>query len=213
MNNKREVVEVVETVWTTTTVWIDPTKAPYAGFYEAFPTGAFKGAKHSSSSSSSSSSYVPAVTAAPVAPAVSSPPAAPSVPAAAPYVAPAPAAPSVPAAVPASTGSGTGSYTGDITYYNIENGAQGSCGLPIATNNDAVVALSLDMMQNGGNSNKNTKCGQTILLTYQGKTTPAKVYDSCAGCKFGDVDLSPGLFKVVAPNGDGRVSGVSWSFA
>jgi hypothetical protein len=76
-----------------------------------------------------------------------------------------------------------------------------------------VVALSVSMMGNGANSNNNPKCGKTVLLTYNGVTTPAKVYDTCEGCADQDLDLSPSLFKTVAPSGDGRVHGVTWSFA
>ena len=34
--------------------------------------------------------------------------------------------------------------------------------------------------------------------------------DTCMGCKPEDIDVSPALFKMVAPNGDGRVHGIAW---
>ena len=38
----------------------------------------------------------------------------------------------------------------------------------------------------------------------------ATVVDTCMGCKAEDIDVSPALFKAVAPNGDGRVHGIAW---
>jgi hypothetical protein len=212
--NKRDID--IETVWTTTTVWVDPTGSPNAAFFEV-PSSVSSSSSSSSSSAVPSSSSaaapsssvyvapVPAYTPPPAAPVDPTPPAAPPAPAAA-APAPPPAAPA-PAAAPAGA-----TYSGDITFYEVADGAAGSCGTT-ATDNDAVVALSVSMMANGANSNGNPKCGKTVLLTYNGVTTPAKVYDTCEGCADQDLDLSPALFKIVAPNGDGRVHGVSWSFA
>lgn len=36
------------------------------------------------------------------------------------------------------------------------------------------------------------------------------IVDTCGGCKKFDIDVSPSLFKKVAPNGDGRVGGIAW---
>ncbi len=103
-----------------------------------------------------------------------------------------------------------GTYTGDITHYEV---GLGSCG---TTNSDseAVCALSVAMMANGANPNSNPKCQKTITLfnPRTGKNTKAKIVDTCQGCAYEDVDLSPSLFTTVAPAGDGRVSGIQWSF-
>ena len=101
-------------------------------------------------------------------------------------------------------------YTGDITHYTP---GLGSCGV---TNNDgqAIVALSVAMMKNGPNPNTNPICGKMISIfnPTTGTTTKAKVMDTCWACALEDVDLSPSLFKTVAPNGDGRVHGIQWGF-
>ncbi len=36
------------------------------------------------------------------------------------------------------------------------------------------------------------------------------VVDTCVGCAKYDIDVSPNLFKKVAPSGDGRVKGIDW---
>ena len=106
-----------------------------------------------------------------------------------------------------------GSYTGDITHYDVGDGL-GSCGKQFS-NSDMVVALSTAMMANGPNPNTNPKCYTSITLTNPsnpGGPWQGEIVSTCAGCAMDDVDLSPALFSAVAPSGDGRVSGISWSF-
>jgi len=118
----------------------------------------------------------------------------------------------VPSAAPvASSGGGGGTHTGDITYYDIEVGLT-SCGLT-GSNSQALVALSAADMKNGVNPNANPLCGKTINISYNGATHSATIYDTCPECASGSLDLTNSLFKAVAPNGDGRVHGVSWTFA
>ncbi|GAB1729402.1 hypothetical protein NU195Hw_Modified_149t1 [Hortaea werneckii] len=127
-------------------------------------------------------------------------------------VAPVPSAyePSSTSAAPASTAdSAPGStYTGDITHYSP---GLGSCGWT-SSSSENIVAIAHGIMDNGANPNNNPLCGQTITISYQGSTHQAKVVDTCPGCEDAAIDLSPSLFKAVAPNGDGRVHGVEWWF-
>lgn len=109
-----------------------------------------------------------------------------------------------------SSSSGSWPYTGDITYYDVSVGLS-SCGLQ-GSNSQDLVAIAPGIMANGANPNANPKCGQKIEISYQGNTHVATVFDTCPGCSGGSIDLTEGLFKKVAPNGDGRVSGVSWRF-
>jgi len=99
-------------------------------------------------------------------------------------------------------------YTGEITHYDV---GLGSCG-KTSTAGQAVVALAVPMMKNGANPNKNPLCGQTIEIVYQGKTTDATIVDTCQACAMDDVDMSNSLFTTVAPQGNGRVHGVTWRF-
>lgn len=81
------------------------------------------------------------------------------------------------------------------------------------TNAEAVCALSFQMMANGPNPNTNPKCGTFITLTSTtGVPVQAKIVDSCQNCMYEDVDSSPTLFVTVAPQGDGRVPNIQWSF-
>lgn len=65
------------------------------------------------------------------------------------------------------------------------------------------------MMNNPANPNANPLCGTKINIynpaTYT--TTQATIVDTCEGCGFEDIDVSPAVFKMVDPDGlgDGRV--------
>lgn len=108
------------------------------------------------------------------------------------------------------SGSTSGQYTGDMTHYD-PSGGLSSCGWQ-GYNYQDIVALSIAMMQNGPNPNTNPKCGKTINIYYMGNTHQATVFDTCQACSYGSIDVTEQLFNKVAPGGDGRVSGVSWSF-
>ena len=101
-------------------------------------------------------------------------------------------------------------FTGDITHYAV---GLGSCGV---TNTDSqpIVALSVAKMANGPNPNNNPKCGKTITIhnPNTGTNHVGTIEDTCQACALNDLDLSPSLFKAVAPNGDGRVHGIQWHF-
>lgn len=99
-------------------------------------------------------------------------------------------------------------YSGDMTYYTP---GLGSCGITSGPE-DHVVALSTQMMHSGANTNKNPRCGSWIDI-WNPKTKQlhnATVVDTCQACALHDIDVSPALFKLVAPEGDGRVKGVDW---
>ncbi|KAL8627694.1 hypothetical protein Q9189_006591 [Teloschistes chrysophthalmus] len=102
----------------------------------------------------------------------------------------------------------TSAYSGDMTYYTP---GLGSCGL-VHSSSDLVVALSIPMMGNGANPNNNPKCGSWIGIWNPVTKTKheAQVVDTCFACQYTDIDVSPALFKLVAPDGDGRVHGIDW---
>ena len=99
-------------------------------------------------------------------------------------------------------------YSGDMTYYTP---GMGSCGIASSPDDD-VVALAVPMMQNGANPNANPRCGSKIGIwiprTHQ--KHEATVVDTCQACALHDIDVSPSLFKKVAPDGDGKVHGIAW---
>lgn len=101
-------------------------------------------------------------------------------------------------------------YSGDLTYYTT---GVGSCGIT-NTRGDAVVALSVPMMANGGNPNTNPKCGSQISIRHpaSGHTVQATVADTCEGCAMYDIDVSESLFASLAGGlSAGRVA-VDWDF-
>ncbi|KAL8692868.1 MAG: hypothetical protein Q9218_002191 [Villophora microphyllina] len=102
----------------------------------------------------------------------------------------------------------TSAYSGDMTYYTP---GLGSCGI-VSNPQEMVVALSIPMMGNGANPNANPKCGSYIGIWNPVTKTKheAKIVDTCFACHYTDIDVSPALFKAVAPNGDGRVHGIDW---
>jgi hypothetical protein len=211
LHKKRELVVethlVVETVYSTTTIWVDATPSAAAAptsvdtsvdglFYE----------HHSSHTSapaytppvvvpSSSSVYVApqppsssSVYVAPPAPtSVYTPPPAPSTSSV--YVAPtpssvyvAPSSSAAPAPSSAAASNGKTIYTGEITYYN-PAGGYGACGTTIA-DSDRVVAIAHDTWDSKGTmSNGNPWCGQAIKILNKktGITYDAKVGDKCMG--------------------------------
>ncbi|KAF2399150.1 hypothetical protein EJ06DRAFT_73024 [Trichodelitschia bisporula] len=180
---------ITEETWVTVTQWVDGTSAtPAAG------NGFFEGGRPAHRTSPSAS-----------------PVAVPSVASVAAPVASASASPASTYSTGSSSSSGSSySGTGEITYYDVV-GAAGSCGRQ-GSPSENLIALSVNIMGplNGGNSNNNPLCGKTIEITYNGATHTGTVYDTCQGCATGDIDLTPQLFQAVAPNGDGRVPGVSW---
>ncbi|KAF8994158.1 plant expansin [Cyathus striatus] len=100
---------------------------------------------------------------------------------------------------------------GDATFYDAGLGACGK----VNTNSDLIVAVSASFFDtfpgyNGANPNNNPVCGRTLQATYQGKTISVKVEDRCAGCAFGDIDLTPTAFAELAALSVGRIHGVTW---
>ncbi|RHZ82906.1 hypothetical protein Glove_103g119 [Diversispora epigaea] len=102
-------------------------------------------------------------------------------------------------------------YTGEVTWYNVGLGA---CGV---TNNDneciaAIPGAQFDPYTPNGNPNRNSKCGKSIKVTRGKKSVIVKMMDRCAGCKSGDIDLSPAAFKKIGTLGEGRLKGCTWQY-
>ena len=104
-------------------------------------------------------------------------------------------------------GQGSG-CSGDITHWD---GGLGACGWNVDTNSDMQIALPYQLM--GTQSNGNPYCGKSLTIQGPaGNLVQATVGDKCMGCTGDSIDLTDVLFTAVAPNGDGRVSGISWWF-
>ena len=77
-----------------------------------------------------------------------------------------------------------------MTYYDTSVGL-GACG-NLNQNSAWTVALNAAQF---GNSYPSSECGKTITISYGGKTAQAVIQDSCPGCPYGGLDLSPSLFQ------------------
>jgi len=229
--------EIIETIDVTTTVWVDaPTGTPNVNptsigglFYEhpsvassvaatsavasSIPAYTPVAAPVASSApayvapSSSSSAYVaPASTYTPSSTPAYTPPAPTTTETSTPAYTP-PTSTSVIAAAATSAGAAPAThYSGDITYYN-PAGGYGSCGWTIQ-DSDPAVALAHGMM--GEQSNGNPWCGKKISILHDGVTHNATISDKCGGCGGESIDLTAGLWAIVAPDVDGRAHNVEW---
>ncbi|RFU76463.1 expansin [Trichoderma arundinaceum] len=92
---------------------------------------------------------------------------------------------------------------GDITYYNTGLGA---CGWWNG-DSDYVAAVSAPLFDS------QRPCGRNIRVNYNGRSVTVQIVDRCAGCAWGDIDLSPNAFTGLVGSLDaGRVQG-SWDWA
>ncbi|KAF4313766.1 Barwin-related endoglucanase [Botryosphaeria dothidea] len=231
-----ETAEVIETVVQTTTVWVDPEDYPE-------PTTTEEAPEHTPAPEPTTTEEAPATTEVPSSSSVYTPPPAPTTtetpsstytPPPAPttteaptstYVAPpAPETTSssttsaVVAAETAASSSGSSSSLGgdlgaeksgcEATWYNTL-GAYAACGTQ-HWDSESVVALKSTTF----NQYKSEICGKTITLNYKGKSTTAKLVDSCPGCiGTWDIDLSPPVFEALTGDlGVGRIDGLTWTF-
>ncbi|KAI0027339.1 RlpA-like double-psi beta-barrel-protein domain-containing protein-containing protein, partial [Vararia minispora EC-137] len=92
-----------------------------------------------------------------------------------------------------------------FTYYDI---TVGQCA------RFTIVALSVVALNAGqyGTYWKSQYCGQSITISYGGKTAQATIVDECPGCPYGGLDLTEGLFKYFADTSLGVVYG-QWSWS
>ncbi|KAF9044790.1 hypothetical protein BDZ89DRAFT_979883 [Hymenopellis radicata] len=109
--------------------------------------------------------------------------------------------------------SGSGSHTGEITFYATGLGA---CGIT-NVDTDPICAVSTMIFDNypgydGVNPNNNPICGKKIQVNYQGKTTTVTVTDRCGGCAENDLDFSPTSFTILADQSLGRLTGATWDY-
>lgn len=118
--------------------------------------------------------------------------------------------------VPPSSGSSSGGSssgpcsaaspcTGDGTFYDTATSlaAPSFCDTANDGTTENVVALSHEIMDQ-------SMCGREVKVTYDGKTTTAKVVDKCMGCSKGSIDMSRAAFGNIASMDAGRIQ-VEWS--
>ncbi|KAF6746281.1 hypothetical protein DFP72DRAFT_783824, partial [Ephemerocybe angulata] len=92
-------------------------------------------------------------------------------------------------------------------YDTEESGNAGACGdhmknSEFVTSYQLLIRLQQDFKQ--------SDCFQKITLEFEGRKVEAVIKDICPVCPPNGLDLSKGLFKYIAPNGDGIVYGNWW---
>lgn len=70
---------------------------------------------------------------------------------------------------------------------------------------DFIVALNHQQYDEGGH------CGETITISYGGKSTTATIMDRCEECPFGALDFTTGLFDFFGPESAGYLYG-TWNY-
>lgn len=94
------------------------------------------------------------------------------------------------------------SGSGRATFYDPSTGP-GNCGRTYQKS-DPIVAMNTAQYAGGAH------CFDWITITYQGKSVSAQITDSCPGCPWGAIDLSPGVFNQFASPDVGVIQ-VSWT--
>ncbi|CAG8698492.1 27126_t:CDS:1, partial [Racocetra persica] len=89
-------------------------------------------------------------------------------------------------------------YSGDGTFYAVGLGA---CGY---VNNDGQMVAALPAEQ-FDHLTKKRACGSTAVVHRGSRRIVVRIVDRCAGCKVGDIDLSPDAFSGLAEPVEGRV--------
>ncbi|KAJ3251863.1 hypothetical protein HDU77_005609 [Chytriomyces hyalinus] len=94
---------------------------------------------------------------------------------------------------------------GDLTFYR-PAGGYGSCGRSLQ---DGDIIAAMNEFEYDRDP---SMCGRVICISYNGQIVRATVQDRCAGCPWGDVDVTPVVFQQFRPLDVGRFGGVSWSY-
>jgi expansin (peptidoglycan-binding protein) len=99
-------------------------------------------------------------------------------------------------------------FSGEATFYG---GGAGSCGGRHSAE-ELTAALPASMYDGPkATRGKNVNCGRKIRVDRAGKTVVVTVVDRCAGCKYGDLDLSRAAFAQLASLREGRIE-ITWEF-
>ncbi|KAI1658768.1 RlpA-like double-psi beta-barrel-protein domain-containing protein-containing protein [Daldinia decipiens] len=94
-------------------------------------------------------------------------------------------------------------FSGDLTYYTP---GLGSCG---ETNSETDMIVALSPVQFTTDSQA---CGKKIQIHMGNATAIATIVDKCPGCSDNSIDVSPAVFKSLAPLTVGRAK-IEWDYA
>ncbi|KAI8975222.1 RlpA-like double-psi beta-barrel-protein domain-containing protein-containing protein, partial [Mycotypha africana] len=104
------------------------------------------------------------------------------------------------------------SFSGTATWYKpaTEGGPQAACNGEHIDNDSPIVALNAD--QYGDLDGKSKYCHKKIKIQGQKGSVSATILDACPECSYGDLDLTPSLFKKVVGDMDIGESDITWHF-
>lgn len=105
--------------------------------------------------------------------------------------------------------SGSGSFSGELTYYAV---GMGACGEDDSGKDQTGNIVAISHVKMGTQSNGNPMCGQTITIYANGKSTTATVRDKCMGCAENDIDVSEKIYKELWGDLSTGRSDCTWSF-
>jgi hypothetical protein len=89
-----------------------------------------------------------------------------------------------------------------FTFYQPGLGACGGYNGP----GDFIVALNQAEWAGGAH------CGNTITISYKGKSTQATIVDLCPGCEYHGLDLTPGLLRFLTSNSGEQMVFGDWHY-
>ena len=95
--------------------------------------------------------------------------------------------------------------TGEMTYYETATSASApsSCGTTNDGESEFVLALPVGIM-------KDSDCGKSVTIEYNGVKQTGTVVDKCMGCDDSSIDLSKHLFEAFASFSEGRLTDATW---
>jgi expansin (peptidoglycan-binding protein) len=102
------------------------------------------------------------------------------------------------------------SYNGKATWFipSKHGGSWGAC-RRFEADDAMIVAMNADQY---GDMNRVSKmCGKSVRIWYRGRSTVAVVNDACPKCRFGDLDLTPPVFRALGRQSVG-VLDIHWEF-
>ncbi|CAO3617192.1 unnamed protein product [Mucor hiemalis] len=103
-------------------------------------------------------------------------------------------------------------FKGTATWYKpkTEGGDRGACDGVKIDDDSEIVALNAE--QYGKMSKNSEHCFSKVKITGSEGSAIATIVDACPGCKYGDLDLTPVLFKQVCGNMKKGVDEIEWQF-
>ncbi|KAI8981740.1 RlpA-like double-psi beta-barrel-protein domain-containing protein-containing protein [Mycotypha africana] len=103
-------------------------------------------------------------------------------------------------------------YTGTATWYKpaTEGGPHAACNGAYIDDYSRIVALNAE--QYGNMNGKSKYCHKKIRIKGPKGSATATILDACPGCSYGDLDLTPVLFKKIVGDMNKGIGKIHWNF-